>query len=197
MRRPQVKDDVARWHKAMCHTHVSMCEALDSESEVIVQEALDNVLSEQKTTTVVIAHRLSTIRNADKIVVIVDGRVVEQGTHDELMGCSTGHYRTLVDKQEGGGSASASRTSSHVDLIKMDNGVERALTGQEGAVHFAFRDVTFCYPTRPTKKVFDGFNLDVRSGETVALVGPSGGGTESHLHACMLISVLTLCYWLL
>lgn len=164
---------------------------------MIVQEALDNVLSEQKRTTVVIAHRLSTIRNADKIAVIAGGRIVEEGTHDELMECSTGHYRHLVDKQEGRGSASTSRSSSGADLAKMDNPVdmsESISTGEEGSIHYSFKNVTFCYPTRPTKKVFDGFNLDVRGGETIALVGPSGGGTEDHmLDGRMFASVLTVC----
>jgi ATP-binding cassette, subfamily B (MDR/TAP), member 1 len=59
--------------------------ALDSESEMVVQDALDNVVAESKRTTIVIAHRLSTIKNADSIAVIADGQVVEQGTHDELM----------------------------------------------------------------------------------------------------------------
>ena len=57
--------------------------ALDAQSEAIVQAALDR-LSEGRT-TLVIAHRLSTVRNADKIVVMAAGRVVEQGTHAELL----------------------------------------------------------------------------------------------------------------
>merc|ERR1711939_1277895 len=57
--------------------------ALDSESEHIVQEALDGL--QDNRTTIVIAHRLSTIRNADKIAVIYDGVIVEQGTFEELM----------------------------------------------------------------------------------------------------------------
>jgi len=70
--------------------------ALDNESERIVQEALDNLLAKQKRTTLVIAHRLSTIRNADKIVVIEKGEVVEQGSHDELMAIGEGgKYHTL------------------------------------------------------------------------------------------------------
>jgi ABC-type multidrug transport system fused ATPase/permease subunit len=46
----------------------------------------------------------------------------------------------------------------------------------EGTPHFNFKDVTFSYPTRPKKNVLGGFDLSIRQGETVALVGPSGGG---------------------
>ncbi|CAK4336448.1 unnamed protein product [Aphanomyces euteiches] len=59
--------------------------ALDSESEKVVQEALDKLLAAKGRTTIVIAHRLSTIRNADKICVVSGGRIAEQGTHDELI----------------------------------------------------------------------------------------------------------------
>ena len=59
--------------------------ALDNESERIVQAALDEIMAKQKRTTVVIAHRLSTIRGADKIAVVSEGKVLEQGTHDELL----------------------------------------------------------------------------------------------------------------
>merc|ERR1711916_248748 len=55
--------------------------ALDSESEQVVQAALD--AAKQGRTTIVIAHRLSTIQDADKIVVIQEGKVSEEGTHDE------------------------------------------------------------------------------------------------------------------
>jgi subfamily B ATP-binding cassette protein MsbA len=57
--------------------------ALDSESERSVQDALDNLMTRR--TTVVVAHRLSTIRRADRIVVLVGGKIAEQGTHEELM----------------------------------------------------------------------------------------------------------------
>ncbi|MGZ8531207.1 MAG: ATP-binding cassette domain-containing protein, partial [Candidatus Binatia bacterium] len=57
--------------------------SLDADSERSVQEALETLMSTR--TTIVIAHRLSTIRKADRIVVMVDGAIAEQGTHDELM----------------------------------------------------------------------------------------------------------------
>jgi len=57
--------------------------SLDSESEKLVQDALERLMAGR--TTLVIAHRLSTIRKADRIVVLVGGRIVEQGTHDELL----------------------------------------------------------------------------------------------------------------
>ncbi|CAK4731280.1 unnamed protein product [Aphanomyces euteiches] len=69
--------------------------ALDSESEKVVQEALDKLLVAKGRTTIVIAHRLSTIRNADKICVVSGGRIVEQGTHDQLMKLN-GIYTRLV-----------------------------------------------------------------------------------------------------
>jgi subfamily B ATP-binding cassette protein MsbA len=57
--------------------------ALDSDSERMVQEALERLMTER--TTLVIAHRLSTIRNADRIVVLVDGTIAEEGTHEQLL----------------------------------------------------------------------------------------------------------------
>ncbi|KAI8142620.1 P-loop containing nucleoside triphosphate hydrolase protein [Fennellomyces sp. T-0311] len=72
--------------------------ALDSESEKLVQAAIDNIVSEGGRTTITIAHRLSTIQNADIICVIDQGKVVEQGTHWELLRLD-GLYSTLVREQ--------------------------------------------------------------------------------------------------
>ena len=74
--------------------------ALDSESEQIVQEALDKVMASRHQTTIVIAHRLSTIRNASRIAVIDSGRVRELGTHEDLMEKPNGKYRRLVQLQD-------------------------------------------------------------------------------------------------
>ncbi len=71
--------------------------ALDNKAEAIVQKAIDNLMQDK--TVFVIAHRLSTIRNADKIVVINQGEIAEQGTHDELLQIENGAYKTLYDMQ--------------------------------------------------------------------------------------------------
>ena len=72
--------------------------SLDSESEALIQEGLQYLMRGR--TTFVIAHRLSTIRRADQILVIEDGRVVEHGTHPELL-ANDGRYRDLYNRQHG------------------------------------------------------------------------------------------------
>lgn len=73
--------------------------SLDTESEMLVQKALENLMKGR--TTFVIAHRLSTIHNADRIIVIVDGRIVEQGRHDDLL-ARKGEYWKLHNMQKTG-----------------------------------------------------------------------------------------------
>jgi subfamily B ATP-binding cassette protein MsbA len=71
--------------------------ALDAESERLVQRALANLTRNR--TTVVIAHRLSTVRRADKIIVVERGRIIETGTHTELLARSKGQYKRLYELQ--------------------------------------------------------------------------------------------------
>lgn len=71
--------------------------ALDTESEKLVQEALTNLMKNR--TTLVIAHRLSTIQNADQILVVHQGQIIERGTHDELLKLEDGLYKKLSSMQ--------------------------------------------------------------------------------------------------
>ena len=71
--------------------------ALDSKSEKAVQEALEQLLT--KCSAIIIAHRLSTIQNADEILVLQEGRIVERGNHDELIKLD-GVYKKLVELQK-------------------------------------------------------------------------------------------------
>ena len=70
--------------------------ALDSESEKLVQEALHKVM--QNRTSVIVAHRLSTIQNADLILVLENGRIIQSGTHTKLLE-SDGAYKKFVEMQ--------------------------------------------------------------------------------------------------
>ena len=71
--------------------------SLDAENESVVQEALDRLMKNK--TSVIIAHRLSTVRNANKIAFLNKGRVLELGSHEELMNLSSGSYKKFVKQQ--------------------------------------------------------------------------------------------------
>jgi subfamily B ATP-binding cassette protein MsbA len=71
--------------------------ALDNESELLVQEAIERLMVNR--TTFVIAHRLSTIRNANRIIVLDRGRIVQYGTHDDLIQNEKGLYRKFYEMQ--------------------------------------------------------------------------------------------------
>ncbi|KAF4737610.1 (ABC) transporter, partial [Perkinsus olseni] len=90
--------------------------ALDNESEKMVQETLNELQKTTHLTTISIAHRLSTVRSSDVIFVMHEGRLVEQGTHDELIGISGGFYASLVSAQEA--AAGASQTTRKASLVE-------------------------------------------------------------------------------
>jgi ABC-type multidrug transport system fused ATPase/permease subunit len=154
--------------------------ALDSESEGIVQAALDRLLQASERTTIVIAHKLSTVRNADMICVVHEGHVAETGTHDQLM-ARKGHYFALVEAQKQGKKAERNETDSSLPISSEsvqtpETTVSTIVADGEHDVLMRFRDVDFCYPSRPENKIFRGLNLTIYHGETLALVGPSGHG---------------------
>merc|ERR1719411_2010642 len=72
--------------------------SLDTESEALVQEALDNIIWQGGCTVILVAHRLSTVINADKIAVLNEGVVAEEGSHEELV-ARGGMYAKLVARQ--------------------------------------------------------------------------------------------------
>jgi ATP-binding cassette subfamily B (MDR/TAP) protein 1 len=104
--------------------------ALDSQSEGIVQAALD--VAAQGRTTIVIAHRLSTIKGADNIVVLSKGRVVEQGTHDQLL-LQKGAYHDLIEAQnlnsgeDTYGSNPATDSKSRAREIQINHGLDNPI----------------------------------------------------------------------
>lgn len=71
--------------------------SIDTETEAVIQHAIETLI--QKRSSIIIAHRLSTVRHADYILVMANGKAVELGTHDELLGYENGHYRKLYDMQ--------------------------------------------------------------------------------------------------
>ena len=133
-------------------------------------------------TIFVIAHRLSTVRNADAIAVINDGQIVETGTHDELLAKKC-YYHDLVEAQH---------LRASVPIVDSEPPSEHEGRGEStvdpivhaeklGTPVLRFRDVHFCYPSRPNNIVFNGLDLVIRHGENLALCGPSGCGKSSIL----------------
>eukprot|EP00457_Paulinella_chromatophora_P000433 gb/GEZN01000433.1/.p1 GENE.gb/GEZN01000433.1/~~gb/GEZN01000433.1/.p1 ORF type:complete len:1384 (+),score=244.98 gb/GEZN01000433.1/:399-4154(+) len=106
--------------------------ALDTESERVVQAALDSLIHTTKRTTIVIAHRLSTIRDADKICVVDQGRIVEQGTHDQLLAKGPeGFYFKLYQKGE-------TAATDDVPKRKVSRGVSNH--DPRGSIHIDVKD---------------------------------------------------------
>lgn len=110
--------------------------ALDTKSEGVVQAALDKAAEGR--TTIVIAHRLSTIKSAHNIVVFVEGRIVEQGTHDDLVG-RAGTYRTLVEAQrineeKDPGATLADEDEMNEKLLPVEEGIALSVSKSSSSV---------------------------------------------------------------
>ncbi|CAH8384977.1 unnamed protein product [Eruca vesicaria subsp. sativa] len=110
--------------------------ALDSESERVVQEALDNASIGR--TTIVIAHRLSTIRDADVICIVQDGRIIEAGSHEELMENLDGQYASLVrlqqmDNKESDGNTSVRVQGGQISILSKDLMYGPKLSSESGS----------------------------------------------------------------
>ncbi len=73
--------------------------SLDSESEALIQDALWHLMQDR--TAIVVAHRLSTIQNMDRIIVLEDGKIIEEGSHKQLLAAG-GQYASLWNRQSGG-----------------------------------------------------------------------------------------------
>jgi ATP-binding cassette subfamily B (MDR/TAP) protein 1 len=100
--------------------------ALDTKSEGVVQAALETAAAGR--TTIIIAHRLSTIRDADNIVVMSEGRIVEQGTHDQLL-AKQGAYYSLVEAQKITGSRELTKEEAET-MDNEDEKLARQITGK-------------------------------------------------------------------
>lgn len=113
--------------------------AIDVRTERVVQQALDRV--SRNRTTIVIAHRLSTIKRADKIVVLRQGKLVEEGTHDELLQLEAGVYRGLVYAQElTVESEDAHHISDEAQLEQVNTADAKQATAEETESHTTIDD---------------------------------------------------------
>ena len=108
--------------------------ALDNKAEKQVQAALDQI-SNKKVTTIIIAHRLSTIKNADLIYALKDGKVLEQGTHKELL-AKGGYYANLIKSQLSQDEIESQNEKQ--SLLRKQTTIKKDLTNEE--VHFENRD---------------------------------------------------------
>ncbi|KXN65882.1 P-loop containing nucleoside triphosphate hydrolase protein [Conidiobolus coronatus NRRL 28638] len=135
--------------------------ALDSKSEHVVQEALDRAAKGR--TTIVIAHRLATIKNADKIVVMDRGAIVEMGNHHELMQLDGGVYRKLVDIQNvkqaqiGQVSEKDQLQAGYIDAddLEMRDAVVEGDNGEISVVRIPTKKSTAFAKLTRTKSVYD------------------------------------------
>ena len=82
----------------LCNPRILVLDEATSALDTATEEALEHNLRRRGCTCIVIAHRLSTVRECDRILVLAEGRLVEQGSHDELMALRRGAYRSLLEQ---------------------------------------------------------------------------------------------------
>jgi ABC-type multidrug transport system fused ATPase/permease subunit len=104
--------------------------AVDTATEVSIQEAMDRLI--QGRTTIAIAHRLSTLRNADRLVVLEDGEVIEEGTHEELMERDDGVYANLVTSRPSSAPTWPSPPSERHEPVHAPDPLERKVPPRAG-----------------------------------------------------------------
>lgn len=90
--------------------------ALDTETERMVQAAIDDIAKDS--TSLIIAHRLSTVRNCDCIIALKHGKIIEQGSHDELLQMENGYYKELWEKQAKSMEAEAKELEEKARLLE-------------------------------------------------------------------------------
>eukprot|EP00904_Undaria_pinnatifida_P006206 jgi/Undpi1/2715/HiC_scaffold_14.g06093.m1 len=110
-------------------------DALDAESEHLVQQAIDQMISRGGMTVILIAHRLSTVKRADKICVIRGGKVAEEGTHLELVASKGGVYSALVKRQLDLGDSRGDMGGFGGSFLRAGSRGVRSLTGRVGSGH--------------------------------------------------------------
>ncbi|KAL5557849.1 hypothetical protein UlMin_034060 [Ulmus minor] len=164
--------------------------ALDAESELIVQKALDKIMSGR--TTIIVAHRLSTIRDVDTIIVLKNGEVIESGNHSELIS-KNGEYATLVSLQ-----------------VSEQAEISRALSHPQSSQSFSFRDFNVDQhqeetntkeprqsdQTLPSASIFELVKLNAPEWPYAVLgsIGAVLAGMEAPLFALGITHVLTAFY---
>lgn len=142
--------------------------ALDNESEAIVQEAIDKLMDSREHTVVVIAHRLSTIRSADRIAFIAEGKVMEYGTHEELIGRSNGRYKRQFEssKRRSTVASVGLRNSSSVGNVKEDE--EEEVEDWEAKIHAEEEQAFDAKRARQMARPDGGYMLLGAVGATIA-----------------------------
>ncbi|RKU43010.1 hypothetical protein DL546_003196 [Coniochaeta pulveracea] len=170
--------------------------SIDVRSELMVQAALDKVSKNR--TTITIAHRLSTVKKADNIVVLRKGKVVQQGTHEELMAVVGGAYWTLATAQQ----LMMGRGEDEEDAAILTDGSEKkSLEASDGVT--AVEEPTTPISSgkvdgKPTKGLVGSFGLLMREQKgrwgwyTVLLLGALGGGASAPLQAYLFAALLSL-----